>query len=194
MSTDGADRRSAILDAAIDLLATKGLPGVTHRSVDEAAGLPEGSCSYYFGKKTALLIAAAERLGDRIEQSCAEARRHFADLVAEGKLKEATAFMAQDLVDDADDGKILLLARFELSFAGLRTPELKPAADRLESAARAPVAFVMKLLTKTAREEDVDACMGVIDGLALRYATGQAPRPTVRQISRLLRSIPGEKG
>lgn len=194
MSMDGADRRIQIVDATIALLAQKGLPGVTHRSVDEAAGLPEGSCSYYFGKKTALLVAAAERLGDLIEQDCDDVRRHFADLVAEGRMKEANDYVAWDLVDSADRARTLLLARFELSFAGLRNPELKDAADRLEAAARRPVAFVLKLLTKTAREEDIDACMGVIDGLALRYATGQAPRPTVEQIGKLLRAIPRKGG
>lgn len=190
MSIESADRRTRILDAAIALLAEKGLTGATHRNVDEAAGLPEGSCSYYFGKKTALLIAAAQRLGTLIEADCDDVRRQFADLVAEGRLAEATDFVAEDLVDTADRARHLLLARFELSFAGLRNPDLKDAADRLETAARRPVAFVLQLLTKTAREEDIDSCMGVIDGLALRYAAGLAPRPTAEQIAALLRSVP----
>lgn len=39
MSTRRADRRSLILD----LLASKGLAGVTHRAADAAAGIPPGS-------------------------------------------------------------------------------------------------------------------------------------------------------
>lgn len=189
MSIDDRDRRMVILDAAIELLAEKGLSAVTHRAVDEAAGLPEGSCSYYFGKKMALLTAAADRLGRRMEQDCDAARRRFAELVAEGRMEEATDYVAQDLVDYADDGRTLLLAKVELTFAGLRNPDLKPAADLLEATGRAPIAFVLKLLTKSADEADVDACIGLIDGMALRYATGQARKPTVRQIKSVLRSI-----
>ena len=42
-------RRALIADAAISTLARDGMRGLTHRAVDRAAGLPEGSASYYFG-------------------------------------------------------------------------------------------------------------------------------------------------
>jgi len=56
---DKLARREVILNGVIELLATRGLEGVTHRAVDEIAGLPQGSSTYYFPKKAALLIAAA---------------------------------------------------------------------------------------------------------------------------------------
>ena len=37
----GADRQEAIADAAIHLVATRGLRGLTHRAVDTEAGLPD---------------------------------------------------------------------------------------------------------------------------------------------------------
>ena len=40
-----ADRRTAILDAALELVGTLGMRGLTHRAVDAAAGLPPGSTS-----------------------------------------------------------------------------------------------------------------------------------------------------
>ena len=52
------DRKDAILDAAIGLIATLGLEGTTHRAVDRAAGLPQGSTSYHFPRKTGLILAA----------------------------------------------------------------------------------------------------------------------------------------
>ncbi|MGB1026107.1 MAG: TetR/AcrR family transcriptional regulator, partial [Rhodospirillaceae bacterium] len=60
----------AILDATISLLARAGLDGVTHRAVDAQAGLPQGSTSYYFAKKSALLMAAAEHLATLLGKDC----------------------------------------------------------------------------------------------------------------------------
>ena len=40
------EKRSAILDAAIRLLLTEGMKGVTHRQVAAAASVPVGSIGY----------------------------------------------------------------------------------------------------------------------------------------------------
>ena len=58
----GADRRDAIADAAIHLVATRGLRGLTHRAVDAEAGLPPGSTSYYLRTRNALLTACVNRM------------------------------------------------------------------------------------------------------------------------------------
>ena len=60
----GADRRDAIADAAIHLVATRGLRGLTHRAVDAEAGLPPGSTSYYLRTRNALLTACVNRMLD----------------------------------------------------------------------------------------------------------------------------------
>ena len=57
-------RRALIADAAISTLARDGMRGLTHRAVDRAAGLPEGSASYYFRTRQALLQATVERLAE----------------------------------------------------------------------------------------------------------------------------------
>src|SRR6266702_3933391 len=57
-------RQTDIADAAIATLARDGMRGLTHRAVDRAAGLPEGSVSYYFRTRQALLQATAERLAE----------------------------------------------------------------------------------------------------------------------------------
>ncbi|HEY1174567.1 MAG TPA: TetR family transcriptional regulator, partial [Phytomonospora sp.] len=54
-------RRGLVADAAIALLADKGTRGLTHRAVDEQAGLPQGSTSYYFRSREALLKGALDR-------------------------------------------------------------------------------------------------------------------------------------
>src|SRR4051794_11876280 len=55
-------RRRQLLDAAVAVLAADGLRGLTHRAVDRAAGLPEGSCSAYLRTRGALQQAVAEHV------------------------------------------------------------------------------------------------------------------------------------
>lgn len=57
-------RRSDLVDAAIETLAAAGMRGLTHRAVDRVMGLPEGSTSYYFRTRQALLRAVGERLAE----------------------------------------------------------------------------------------------------------------------------------
>ncbi|WP_330250938.1 TetR family transcriptional regulator [Nocardia sp. NBC_00565] len=63
MST--TDRRTALADAAIDLIATRGIRALTHRALDTALDLPAGSASYYFRTKRALIEAITDRITTR---------------------------------------------------------------------------------------------------------------------------------
>ncbi|MFF2088025.1 TetR/AcrR family transcriptional regulator [Nocardia sp. NPDC058176] len=58
-------KREQVLDAAIEVLGTRGPRALTHRAVDEAAGLPSGSTSNYFRTRDALLCGLADRLEQR---------------------------------------------------------------------------------------------------------------------------------
>ena len=53
------ERRTQILDAAIDILCDDGVGGLTHRQVDSRAGMPAGTTSNYFRTRQALLEATA---------------------------------------------------------------------------------------------------------------------------------------
>ena len=59
-----AERRRDLCDAAIDLLAGDGAKGLSHLKVDRRAGVPDGTTSFYFRTRSALLRAAAERLAE----------------------------------------------------------------------------------------------------------------------------------
>lgn len=57
--------RDQVLDSAIELLGTKGLKALTHRRVDERAGIPLGSTSNYFRTRAALLGGVADAILER---------------------------------------------------------------------------------------------------------------------------------
>jgi AcrR family transcriptional regulator len=55
-------RRTALLDAAISVLAEEGGRGLTHRAIDRRLALPLGSTANYFATRDALLLAVGDRL------------------------------------------------------------------------------------------------------------------------------------
>ncbi|WP_232547177.1 TetR/AcrR family transcriptional regulator [Propioniciclava soli] len=60
------ERRSALADAGIRVLAEEGARGLTHRAVDASAGAPRGTASNYFPTRDALIAALVERIEERL--------------------------------------------------------------------------------------------------------------------------------
>lgn len=58
-------RRDDLLDAAIDVLASRGGRGLTHRAVDSAAAVAAGTTSNYFRTRSELLRGTRNRLVER---------------------------------------------------------------------------------------------------------------------------------
>lgn len=56
------DRRTQLLDAALAVVADGGMKGLTHRAVDAAAQVAEGTTSNYFRNRAALVEAVLDRL------------------------------------------------------------------------------------------------------------------------------------
>ena len=59
------DRRDRIIDACLDVVATVGVAGVSHRKVAEAADVPLGSMTYHFAGMQELLHEAFTRFADQ---------------------------------------------------------------------------------------------------------------------------------
>src|SRR5215467_3978589 len=131
-------RRTEIADAAITTLAREGMRGLTHRAVDRAAGLPEGSASYYFRTRQALLKATVERLA---ELDSAEILPGTSLPVQSGHELDAFAAAAAAIIENwLTTGRERQLARYELALEATRRPELRHALVASGTAIRAPVA------------------------------------------------------
>lgn len=62
-------RRAALLDAAIEVLAREGSRGLTLRAVDAEAGVPTGTASNYFANRAQLLVQILHRTRERLTPS-----------------------------------------------------------------------------------------------------------------------------
>lgn len=182
-------RREAILNGVIELLATRGMEGVTHRAVDEVAGLPQGSTTYYFPKKISLLVAASQHLAELLEKECDELQVGFAERASRQGMDAAVKYVAEELVTYVDEAKHLFLARVELTMASARRDDLTDVGEKLTAAARRPIEFFLRLISDGQADVPIETCAGLIDGISLMYATGQGPKPSADQVAAVFRAI-----
>jgi len=165
------DRRTQIADAIIETLARAGSRGLTHRAVDEAAGLPQGSTSYYLRTRASLIDAAVERL---VEQDTVALRPRRGE-----SLSSFVARLVDELRSD-DHGRTL--ARFELTLEATRRPEVQTALDAGSQRVRG--AIVEQLVgdgrPRAEAERTAGDLMALIDGLLLRELTVPEDRRATR--------------
>ena len=126
------ERRTQILDAAVDILADIGVGGVTHRQVDARAGLPPGTTSNYFRTRVALLEAVTSHVADLHWQRVAVLQ----SVVGQPQSRDGVkALMTRMITDPDEQSRRRNAARFELFLEGTRRPELRPALSEIQSAA-----------------------------------------------------------
>lgn len=116
-----SDRRTRLLEEALRLVSQSGLGAVTHRNVEQAAGAPHGSVTYWFGSREGLVSALVDWL-------CAESERRVGAIAAfvqeqltAGRSLDTDA-VARALAEWMDSGAPLHLARMELELQGAREP------------------------------------------------------------------------
>lgn len=123
---DPARRKVEIADAALLVLANEGSRGLTHRAVDEAAGLPSGSTSNYFRTRDALLEAAARRHAELDAPPPADVET--ATVPAATLSREQTRDLVLAALDRVLDpqARPMLAARYELTLESTRRQSLHP--------------------------------------------------------------------
>jgi DNA-binding transcriptional regulator YbjK len=161
-------RRSDLADAAIETLAAAGMRGLTHRAVDRRAGLPEGSTSYYFRTRQALLQAVVERLAELTTAEIPALPVTDLDAAAEA--------IATIIETGATTGRSRHLARYELILESGRRPELRAALTASWAVVQGAVAEQLAALgLADPRRRAVDL-LALLDGLLFDAIAGTGDR------------------
>jgi DNA-binding transcriptional regulator YbjK len=161
-------RQTDIADAAITTLARDGMRGLTHRAVDRAAGLAEGSASYYFRTRQALLRATVERLAELDVADVPALRPHDLDAFA-----HATAELLQRWLTT---GRERQLARYELALEGTRRPELRTVLVAAGAGFRAMIAERFAAAGVSEPQARADDFAAFLDGLIFDQIAGAGTR------------------
>lgn len=113
------ERREALTDAALQVLGDSGSRGLTHRAVDRAAGVPQGSTANYFPSRASLILAMAQRIFVCLAP---DPRRleELADVPQDQAVVDYAVYATERLMAD----KTLTLALLELRLEAARNPEV----------------------------------------------------------------------
>lgn len=119
-------RRRELCDTAIRLLAEDGVKGVSHLKVDRKAGVPDGTTSFYFRTRSALLQAVAIRISELdLEDLTAAARSQSSPDAVTGGHPSALATLVMRSARGAR--LVRTKARYELALQAVRDPLLDEA-------------------------------------------------------------------
>lgn len=114
-------RRAALVDAAIEVLAREGARGLTFRAVDAEAAVPAGTASNYFTSRDDLLTQAGARVYERLQPDEATIARHQ----AADRDRETYAELMRELVGRVSSFRTGYLALLELRLEATRRPALR---------------------------------------------------------------------
>jgi DNA-binding transcriptional regulator YbjK len=116
-------RRTAIAQAALEVLAQAGSRGLTHRAVDRQLGLAEGSTSAYFRTRAELLDAAGARLS-QLDRDAPPPPALALGRTSPGESAALAATLLEHWLSPTQ--RTLQLARQELLLEAARRRELRP--------------------------------------------------------------------
>jgi DNA-binding transcriptional regulator YbjK len=112
------DRKTRILDAALDVLVEHGMAGTTHRHIAAQADVPLGSVTYHFANLADLQLQAFARY---VEQQTAVFESAFDDVETHGQFVDILV----DFVHGGPARHRSAVLGFEFHLAALRNPELR---------------------------------------------------------------------
>ncbi|MFD5569792.1 TetR/AcrR family transcriptional regulator [Streptomyces cadmiisoli] len=115
------ERRAALVDAGIEVLAREGARGLTFRAVDAAAGVPAGTASNYFTARNDLL----RQIDDRLHRRLAPDPDVLAELMKAPKDRSLVVALMHDLIGRVTRDRTGYLALLELRLEATRRPELR---------------------------------------------------------------------
>jgi DNA-binding transcriptional regulator YbjK len=160
------ERRNQILDAAIDILCDDGVGGLTHRHLDNRAGVPSGTTSNYFRTRQALLEATAARTVD-LHWQRVEALQSAVGPMSRDALKALLIRM----LDPDEQSRRWTLARFELFMESTRRQELAPLMRELQAAAVKSATLIFEAAGFTPAPERMDELSRLLNGFVFSNLT-----------------------
>lgn len=186
MTPAATDRRTLIADTALSVIGRLGTRALTHRGIDEAAGLPAGSTSWTCRRRVDLLRIALERLYELDAADLAATAERCTGLPDERR-REVVA----DLVVDwaSGDGRVRSVARVELFMAASHEPALHGLLrDQLASMS----AIGSRLTRESSDAGDATRTMigfWTIEGFLLNLLRSGLPAPAREDVVELLRHV-----
>ncbi|NUW42360.1 TetR family transcriptional regulator C-terminal domain-containing protein [Nonomuraea rhodomycinica] len=152
--------------------------GLTHRAVDEAAGLPPGSTSNLARTRAALLELTLTRLVELEERALGPALEAGPAALARRPSREAlTELLVEALHVQIADAR-RTLARYELALEATRRPELRRVYDRAGRRFRDPAVALLAVLGSPDPVRHSRQLVAFTEGVMFDAIAGAGERPS----------------
>jgi DNA-binding transcriptional regulator YbjK len=172
--TADPERPRRIALAAIEVVADRGVEGLTHRAVAAVAGIPLGSTTYHFATLDDLLAAAISEAKKATERDLAVWAEGL------GPDSDLAAVVADYMMDALTHHWGRLVVEHELYMAALRRPELRWLSREWDDSFHA-------VLSQHTDPVTARALAMVVDGMFIRAVIhGMPSRADVESVLRLL--------
>jgi DNA-binding transcriptional regulator YbjK len=177
----GRASRARVLDAAIEVIAERGIGATTHRAVAARAGVPLSTTSYFFASIDDLIV---------------EALRSVIDAVV-ARLQPLTAALAtghrsaEETLDAALTGtpEIHIAAQFEAYLAATRRPGLQQEVQRAISACEHLAEAALHVVGGQDPHAGARAVVALIDGFALHRLAWPRKTDDTTTLTTALRAV-----
>ena len=182
-------------DAAIAVLADHGARGLTHRAVDQAAGLPPGTTSNYARTREALLTLTLTRIAELdLRTVPPDSRAGGRQAGCRQRNADGAGWPTRGADGAPEDHRTgarrRLLARFELAFEATRRPELRAAYDEMGRGFRTEAARLLAAAGSAHPERDAWTLIAWVEGTAF-YALAGAGGAAVPSLAELRAQVTG---
>ncbi|MEU6426326.1 TetR/AcrR family transcriptional regulator [Microbispora sp. NPDC046973] len=185
-----SQRAVVVADAAIAILAERGMRGLTHRAVDEAAGLPPGSTSNHARTRAALLELTLARLAEREEAVFTAAT------APGGGMPEGAGEVARlaDLLARTTHAAITVhrettIARYELALEASRRPELRKIYDEVGRRFREQAVAVLAAAGSPDPVRHGRQMVAYVEGLLFDAVVGAGGVPALEELDAAFREL-----
>ncbi len=188
---DPDTRRRELCDAAIALLAEDGVRGLSHRKVDGRLAVPDGTTSFYFRTRSALVHAAAQRVTDLDLLELTEATE------GRGSAESGPSGLARLVMASATGEPFARTkARYELMLQANRDPELAVVMQRNSDRFLGLIRdFVARLhpagagVDPAVLDEQAYGLTSLISGIMLSFTAGDRTIASAEQLDRMMSAV-----
>ncbi|MBW0018019.1 MAG: TetR family transcriptional regulator C-terminal domain-containing protein [Mycobacterium sp.] len=191
-----AERRRDLCDTAIQLLAEDGAKGLSHLKVDRKSGVPDGTTSFYFRTRSALLRAVAERLVE-LDLESLQSVADSAGVQGGRANRRSPSLLSQVVLQSGSEPELSRTrVRYELTMQAARDPALaaimQQGTDAFTKLHREILVHLMPHgaeLESSVVDDLSNITLTFINGLLLRFAFGDRIVDSPEQLDGILAAI-----
>ncbi|RNI22148.1 TetR/AcrR family transcriptional regulator [Flexivirga caeni] len=187
-----AARQELLLRSAIAVVGESGMRGLTHRAVDRAAGMPEGTCSVYYRTRLALLTALGSFVAAALHADVRALGAELPSPTDDAGVDRAVSATTQMLLRWSEHPD-LIVTMSELVLEAARTPSLSEPIIAWRSDLIEVVDGIVCRTEQPGARLRAEAIVAALDGVVLSalLATSKSDRPAYlrRMVTLVLRGI-----